>query len=280
MQEAFSVEGPLAKLVAKADGMAVRYTLPVGDHRMPLDTAIGSVITLDFLGEIRCAACQRATKKSYQHGYCFLCSRRLAACDICIVKPQLCHFAAGTCREPEWARSHCMQSHIVYLANASGLKVGVTRQSQVPTRWLDQGARQALPVFRTSNRHVAGLLEVHLAETIADRTDWRRLLRGDAAWLDLARLRVDVIARARGEVDRLRQRFGESAVEIITEGQTYEFSYPVRAYPPKIRSVSLDAIPHIQGQLQGIKGQYLLFDDTVFNIRKHTGYVVRLEAQS
>lgn len=276
MAEHLVVQGPLAKLVAEADG-TVRYTLPVGEHRIPFDITVGSTVTLDFLGEIRCAACGRVTKKSYQQGYCFLCTQRLAACDLCIVRPELCHFAAGTCRDPEWARSHCMQFHIVYLANASGLKVGVTRQSQVPTRWLDQGARQALPLFRTANRHIAGLLEVHLAETMADKTDWRRLLRGDADLLDLPGLRADVIARAQKQVDFLRQRYGESAVEIINQGPMFEFAYPVRAYPQKIRSLSLDATPHIEGKLQGIKGQYLLFDDAVLNIRKHTGYVVRVK---
>lgn len=267
------VQGPLAKLIAQVDG-TVRYTLPVGEHRIPVDVSVGSPITLEFLGEIRCCACGRITKKSYQQGYCFLCSQRLAACDICIIKPELCHFANGTCREPQWAESHCMQPHIVYLANASGLKVGVTRQSQVPTRWLDQGARQAMPLFRTLNRRIAGLLEVHLAETIADKTDWRRLLRGNADWLDFPRLRIDVVAKAEEKVDELRQRFGEHSVEILSQEQVYEFVYPVGAYPQKIRSLSLDTTPRVCGILEGIKGQYLLFRDAVLNIRKHTGYVV------
>lgn len=279
MPETSSTQGPLAKLIAHFDGQ-VRYALPVGEQRIVLDTRVGSLLRMQFLGEIRCCACGRVTKKSFQQGYCYPCSQRLAACDICIVKPERCHFAAGTCREPEWAQSHCMQPHIVYLANSSGLKVGVTRQSQLPVRWLDQGARQALPLFRTVNRHVAGLLEVHLAETLADKTDWRRLLRGDAERLDLQLLRAEVTAHAQSEVETLRRRFGESAVQDITPAQVSEFAYPVQAYPQKIRSLSLDTTPQVEGELKGIKGQYLLFGDAVLNIRKHTGYVVEVSVAS
>jgi len=277
--ESVSAQGPLAKLIAVVDG-AVRYTLPVGEERIPLETRVGSTLRMQFLGEIRCCACGRVTKKSFQQGYCYPCSQRLAACDICIVKPELCHFAAGTCREPEWAHSHCMQPHIVYLANSSGLKVGVTRQSQVPTRWLDQGARQALPLFRTVNRHVAGLLEAHLAETLADKTDWRRLLKGEADWLDLQSLQGEVAAQAQREIDTLRRQFGHDAVEELTPGQVAEFAYPVQAYPQKIRSLSLETAPQVEGQLRGIKGQYLLFGDAVLNVRKHTGYVVEVQVSS
>lgn len=279
MSEIVKAVGPLAKLVASFDG-AVRYALPVGEERVPLDARVGSALRIQFLGEIRCCACGRLTKKSFQQGYCYRCSQRLAACDICIVKPELCHFDAGTCREPDWARSHCMQPHIVYLANSSGLKVGITRQSQVPTRWLDQGARQAVPLFRTVNRHVAGLMEVHLAEKIADKTDWRRLLKSDAERLDLEVLQREVAAQAQAEAGTLRRKFGPDAVEDLAAEQVAEFNYPVQSYPQKIRSLSFDTVPLVEGRLRGIKGQYLLFDDSVLNVRKHTGYVVEVQVSS
>jgi hypothetical protein len=267
--------GALAKLIGQA-AETVRYSLPVGEHRLVLDEAIGQRLRIEFDGEIVCQHCGRLTKKSYSQGYCFPCSQRLAACDLCIVKPQLCHFAAGTCREPQWGERHCMQTHVVYLANASGVKVGITRASQLPTRWLDQGARQAVPLYRVKTRHIAGLLEVHLAQSMADKTDWRKLLKGEAPWIDLATLRVQVWDQARVQVDNLQSRFGDDAVACAADASAVEFRYPVHSYPHKLRSISLDAQPTLEGVLQGIKGQYLLFDDMVLNVRKHTGYRVRV----
>ncbi|MEQ8514948.1 MAG: DUF2797 domain-containing protein, partial [Chromatocurvus sp.] len=126
----------------------VQYRLPLGDSETPLNDWIGRTLRLSFLGDIHCIYCDRKTRKSFSQGYCYPCFKRLARCDSCIVKPETCHFFAGTCREPEWGEANCMIDHVVYLANTSGIKVGITRGSQVPTRWMDQGATQALPVFR------------------------------------------------------------------------------------------------------------------------------------
>jgi hypothetical protein len=72
------------------------------------------------------------------------------------MKPETCHYHLGTCREPDWAQNHCFRPHIVYLANSSGVKVGITRKTQIPTRWLDQGASQALPIFEVQQPFVIG----------------------------------------------------------------------------------------------------------------------------
>ena len=130
--------GALRKMRVKADD-PVSYWLPVGNREIELASLLGQSISLEYDGHINCIECGRSTRKSFNQGYCFPCLRALAACDMCIVKPELCHFHLGTCREPNWGEQHCMQPHVVYLANSSALKVGVTRQSQVPTRWIDQG---------------------------------------------------------------------------------------------------------------------------------------------
>ncbi|MGD8525181.1 MAG: DUF2797 domain-containing protein, partial [Thioalkalispiraceae bacterium] len=140
----------------------VEYQLPIGEQRVSMNKLLGSSISLRYEGEINCIACGRKTSKSFNQGYCYPCFKSLARCDTCIIKPELCHYFKGTCREPEWGEQHCMQDHFVYLANSSGIKVGITRGSQVPTRWMDQGASQALPIFRVKNRLISGQLEVIL----------------------------------------------------------------------------------------------------------------------
>jgi len=164
----------------------VHYHLPIGDEKLPLNPLIGSFISLSSLGEINCVACGRKTSKSFNQGYCYPCFQSLAQCDSCIVKPEQCHYFKGTCREPDWGQSHCLQDHYVYLANSSGLKVGITRGTQIPTRWMDQGATQALPIYRVKNRLISGLVEVALKQHVADKTHWQRMLKGEPQPVDLA----------------------------------------------------------------------------------------------
>ena len=113
----------------------VEYGLPVGKFVVPMNPLVGKFISLHFKGVINCIHCGRKTSKSFAQGYCFPCMRSLAECDSCIVRPETCHFDEGTCRDEAWAQEHCMQDHFVYLANSSGIKVGITRGSQIPTRW-------------------------------------------------------------------------------------------------------------------------------------------------
>lgn len=270
------MQGTLAKLQLQS-GTPVAYTLPVGNHRIDMNVLLGRAITLRYAGVIHCIACGRKTSKSFSQGYCFPCMRSLAQCDTCIVRPETCHHAAGTCREPAWAEAHCMQPHYVYLANSSGIKVGITRGTQVPTRWLDQGASQAVPVFKVATRHLSGLLEVILKKHVADRTDWRALLRGDAAPVDLAAKRDELHELCAGEIAAVAERFGEGAVSCLPGEPVVTFQYPVLRYPEKITSLSFDKVPEVSGVLQGMKGQYLILDTGVLNIRKHAGYAVSVE---
>jgi len=252
------------------------YALPLDQQRLALNELIGAELRLSFDGTINCVACGRRTKKSFNQGYCFPCVRRLAECDICIVSPEKCHYEAGTCRDPEWADGHCNRPHIVYLANTSGVKVGITRQTQIPTRWIDQGATQALPIFAVRTRHQSGLLESVLKQHVADRTDWRRMLRGESEEVNLVERRDQLLQACGSEIEALREEAGPDAVEPL-DSAVVHLSYPVEAYPEKIKSLNFDKTPEVGGRLQGIKGQYLIFDSGVLNIRKFGGY--RLEVQ-
>jgi len=202
--------------------------------------------------------------------------RSLAECDNCIMRPETCHFAAGTCRDEEWALSHCMQDHIVYLANSSGAKVGITRGTQVPTRWIDQGASQALPIFRVNTRLLSGKLEDLLRQQVSDRTDWRRMLKGVPDAIDLPALRDQLFDTISTQLDAFLNEQKEDAVEVLLSAEPVDIQYPVIEYPEKVSSLNFDKTHEIHGQLLGIKGQYLILDKGVINIRKFGGYHIRL----
>jgi hypothetical protein len=257
----------------------VSYQLPLGDTRVPMNELIGSELTLRHEGAIHCVHCDRKTKKSFSQGYCYPCFTRLAQCDSCIVSPEKCHYDQGTCREPQWGEDNCLIDHVVYLANTSGVKVGITRGTQVPTRWMDQGAVQALPIFRVSTRLQSGLVETVFKSHVADKTNWRTMLKGGIETLDLAAERDRLLALAGTDVAALQERFGLQAIAPITDMATVDINYPVQEYPLKVTSHNLDKTPELRGTLKGIKGQYLILDTGVINMRKYGGYDLSLSAQ-
>jgi hypothetical protein len=241
-----------------------------------MNDLIGKNIRLEYAGEIHCVACGRKTSKSFAQGYCYPCFRDLAECDMCIMKPETCHYDAGTCRQPDWGQEHCMQTHYVYLANSSGIKVGITRGTQVPIRWIDQGAGQALPIFKVQTRLQSGLLEVELKNHVSDRTDWRKMLKSDSESMDLAEVRDRLVAESAPMITQLKQQFGEEAIQFLADEQQVEIQYPIENYPTKLKSLNFDKQNIVEGVLQGIKGQYLILDCGVLNVRKFSGYEITL----
>jgi hypothetical protein len=256
----------------------VRYTMLLGEHEVPLNDYLGRQLQLDFSGLINCIHCDRKTNKSFSQGYCYPCFKRLAQCDTCIVSPEKCHYAAGTCREPEWGEQHCMTDHFVYLANTSGLKVGITRGSQIPTRWMDQGATQAMPIFRVATRLDSGLVETLFKAHVADKTNWQAMLKGSAEPRDLAKARADLMADCAAALDALQKERGIQSITELPDEAVVQINYPVLEYPIKVKSFNLDKTPSIGGTLTGIKGQYLIFDTGVINMRKYGGYHLSLSA--
>lgn len=269
--------GHLLKLVTDLQD-TVQYHLPIGNDQVPMNKLIGDTLTLTATGEINCIHCGRKTNKSFNQGYCYPCFKSLAQCDSCIIKPELCHYFDGSCREPDWGKQHCLQDHYVYLANSSGIKVGITRGSQVPTRWMDQGATQALPIFRVRNRLVSGLVEVALKQHVADKTHWQRMLKGEAEPIDLASRRDELFEACQPELQDILSQQGDDALTYLDQEAMVSIRYPVDTYPAKVSSFNFDKTPQVSGVLQGIKGQYLILDTGVLNIRKFSGYKVSLEA--
>jgi uncharacterized protein DUF2797 len=265
----------LRKMIA-TDGKPVAYTLPLGDEHLSVNPLLGKTLRLVYSGQIQCVGCGQLTKKSFNQGFCFRCFSTLAQCDLCIVKPELCHFAKGTCRQPEWGQAHCMQPHYVYLANASGLKVGITRGNQIPTRWLDQGAVQALPVMQVQTRHHAGLVEVAFKKHISDRTDWRKMLKGEPETHDLAAQREDLFSRCEKDLASVSEGGVENSLTWLAKEAVRTFVYPVLTYPTRVTALNLDKTTTVEGTLLGVKGQYLILDTGVLNVRKFVGYDVTI----
>ncbi len=257
----------------------VSYTLILSEQEIPLNQYLGRQLQLQFNGVINCIHCNRKTNKSFNQGYCYPCFMRLAQCDSCIVSPEKCHFAAGTCREPEWGEQHCMIDHIVYLANTSGIKVGITRTSQVPTRWMDQGATQARPIFRVASRLHSGLVEATFKAHIADKTNWQAMLKADAEPVDFEDVRRRLMDDCAAELDALMQAHGIQAITELVDEPDIHIRYPVLEYPRKVTSLNPDKTPSLGGTLLGIKGQYLLFDTGVINMRKYGGYQLSLTTE-
>lgn len=264
-------QGQLRKMLAGTDpvaGGAVRYALRVGDDQVDLAPFIGQTFTLRFTGQMTCVNCGRSVKKFFGQGFCFPCFSTAPEAAECIVRPELCRAHLGEGRDPAWEAEHHFQEHVVYLSRTGGIKVGVTRSTQVPVRWIDQGAVAALVIARVPYRQLAGLIEVELKGTFADRTNWRAML-------------TEVLPEPEHLLAARAQALAALTYELgaytLDDQEPMILTYPVEAMPPKVTSVSLEKLPEITGRLAGAKGQYLIWSDgRVFNVRNNAGYHVEV----
>jgi hypothetical protein len=260
------MEGHLHKMISQY-GETIQYSLRWMNGVL-MNELIGHKITMSFEGQINCQRCGKRTKNSFGQGFCYPCFSTAPEAAECIIRPELCRAHLGEGRDVEWEQNHHNQPHVVYLASSDIVKVGVTRDTQVPTRWIDQGATAAIKIAETPNRYEAGRLEVALKSEFADKTNWRKMLQNI----------TDESIDLEDEKWSLHDRLPNDLTEFFTEDdEIVEINYPVLEFPTKITSLSFDKKPVIEGKLMGIKGQYLLLEGgQVLNIRKHTGYLVDL----
>lgn len=245
----------------------VSYFLHLGNTEVYLNDLVGKPIELKYLGVINCIKCGRKTNKSFAQGYCFPCFQTAPETEECVLRPELCRAHEGVARNLEFAKEHCLIDHFVYLSFTSNVKVGITRHTQIPTRWIDQGASLAIKIARTPNRYLAGLIEVNLKQKYADKTQWSAMLKDIVPSYDLLAEKENAI---KALVDSLKEY-------TWPDNEIIYINYPINNYPEKIKSIDLEKNPHINGTLIGIKGQYLMFDSgQVINIRKYGGYLVEL----
>ncbi|MBD1370798.1 DUF2797 domain-containing protein [Hazenella sp. IB182357] len=246
----------------------IRYFL---NRSIYLNDYIQQPITLTFQNEIRCIHCNRLIPKTYNSGSCYPCFKSLPQNDLCMVKPEQCHYHHGTCRDTTFGDSTCMQAHIVYLSLSSDMKVGITRKENRIKRWIDQGAVRAIPIMEVPTRLDSGVIESKLAQIIKDKTNWRKMLKNE--YDD----QIDLVAKRAEIIQHIPNSYRSF---IIDQPHLYTFNFPHFNPPTKITSLSLDKQPEITGTLIGIKGQYLIFDKGVFNMRKHSGYRVHMRLGS
>ncbi|MFT5723484.1 MAG: hypothetical protein ACI9JN_000598 [Bacteroidia bacterium] len=265
-------EGNLRKMSTEL-GDTVQYGLRLYDKLeatapIPLNKAVGHFILIEFLHEINCVVTGKKIKKSFGEGMSYDAFMNSPQASPSIIRPELSRIHEGVAlRDFEWEMKNHMTPHTVYLAQTAGVKVGVTRNTQIPTRWMDQGAVQAIRLAETPYRQAAGLIEVALKEFISDKTSWQKMLKGEFEPQDMLQLKADMAAH-------VPLKFKQY---ITSNNDLVKIKYPVIAHPPKVTSLKLDKVHVLDKKLMGIKGQYLLFDDgTVMNVRSHSGYRVRI----
>ena len=247
----------------------IQYYLIFDGDFLNLNQVLNKELTISFI-KYQCLNCGE-DRPIFRQGFCRTCFYEIPTAGDWIMRPELstAHLDKED-RDLEYEKKVQLQPHIVYLANSSNIKVGVTRKSQVPTRWIDQGAHEAIEIVEVPNRYLAGVTEVALKEHIGDKTNWRKMLTNDVDDEDLVAYR-----------NKLKKYIPEEAAAYYIESNTEtHLEFPVLQYPKKVKSLNLDKTPTYTGVLKGIKGQYLIFEDsTVFNVRGSEGYVVSLDVK-
>lgn len=257
-----------------SDGL-VQYRLPiVTDSDGTANELIDGTVSIRHTGRYFCVRCGRRANKLFGEGFCYPCFRDAPEASECIVRPELCEAHLGRGRDPAWEEEHHNQPHAVYLAVTSAIKVGVTRQVQIPTRWIDQGAASAAQIAAVPYRRLAGLIEVALKEYYTDRTAWQRMLKDERP--------VEPVDFA-AELERCRAALPPDLAEFVVPADQIHpvtINFPVSAAPLKVSSINLAKLGAFSGTLAGIRGQYLIFSDNhVMNVRRHSGFEVELTAE-
>jgi hypothetical protein len=260
-------QGVLTKMQTEI-GQPIQYYLVFESSFLNVNQLLGKKLEISFLG-YQCLNCGKK-KKIFRQGFCYDCFMGSASAGDWIMKPELstAHLDIED-RDLDYEKKVQLQPHIVYLALSSEVKVGVTRKTQVPTRWIDQGAVQAIPIVEVPNRYLAGITEVALKNHFTDKTNWQKMLKNEVPDLDIIKERQSLKYLIPKEV----QEFYDP-----NKNELFQLQYPVLQYPKKVTSLNLDKSPNFTGKLSGIKGQYLIFEEgTVFNVRTFEGYVVKIE---
>ena len=257
----------------------VDYTLILDqDIEIPLNKLIGHIVELKHTGKINCINCGRALKKTFAQGYCYPCFNSLAETDSCIVRPHECHHHLGTCRDNEFAEQHCFIPHVVYLAVSSGAKVGITRDHQKHTRWADQGAIQAMELAVVPHRKLAGEIEIELSQHISDKTNWRKMLTIEHEPIDLLAAKSTLLELILPKLEQALA-YAEDSATAIEMPEVCTIDFPLAQSAPALKSLDLTKQAEYTGELLGIKGQYLIFADRVFNVRRHAGFKVEIQVR-
>ena len=257
--------GALKKMITEFDN-PVNYFLDIGNDFIVFNSIIDNNITIEFDG-YSCLSCG-SSQEIYRQGYCKKCFFDLPSTADWVMRPEMskAHLDIEE-RDLDYEKKVQLQPHVLYLAHTSEIKVGVTRKSQVPTRWIDQGATKAIQIIELPNRYLAGISEVKLKEFYKDKTNWRKMLKNSFNDIDLVNEKLKCLDQLPEEVKK----------HIKNDNQTLDIVYPLNKLPENPKSLNIVKTQKFSGKLTGIKGQYLIFEnDTVFNIRSNEGIVVNI----
>ncbi|MDD3740230.1 MAG: DUF2797 domain-containing protein [Bacteroidales bacterium] len=246
----------------------VKYYLTLGEEEINMNSLIGKQVNINYNGRINCIRCNALTQKSFHQGYCYSCFISSPECDAGVLNPEKDRAHLGISRDMEWAKQNSLIDHYVYLAITGNLKVGVTRHTQIPFRWIDQGAIKAIKLAKTPYRYLAGVIEVELKKHVSDKTNKNKMLLTKDADLELVGLKNDIAEKLPIDLKKYIS-FDNTICRII-----YPYDYNIQNF----NSLSLDKTPSINGRIMGIKGQYLIFENgDILNVRTHNGYFINLE---
>ncbi len=246
----------------------VTYFLPVGDEEVHLNPLIGKKIKIEYLNNINCISCGAETDKSFHQGYCYSCFISVPQTDEGVLKPEKDKSHLGISRDMQWAKENALIDHIVYLALTSDIKVGVTRHTQIPQRWIDQGAIKSIRIAKTPYRQLAGLIEVEMKKHISDKTNWSKMLKAKHSSINLIEQKKKYIEMIPAEYKKY----------ISLDNRITSIQYPFNSEIDNFSAIILDNQNEITGTLAGIKGQYMIFNSgQTINVRRHNGYLISFE---
>jgi len=242
----------------------VHYTLSINNRTHFVNDLIGKKIKIKWSGKVLCQ-CGKVMGKFYRSGFCYNCFWSSPLASQSIFKPELCtaHLNIEE-RDLVWEKKFQIAPHYVYLANSSGIKVGITRSTQGVIRWMDQGASQAIILAKVPNRRFSGDIEVAIKKYVSDKTNWRKMLSGEPVHIDLVKIKSELSNYVPADLQQY----------VLADNTVTEIKYPVLEYPVKVKSLKLEKTNCIEAVLKGIKGQYLLLENNqVFNVRSHEGFI-------
>ncbi len=273
------------KVTLKKDKISINIEYKMDDNSLLIK---GAFLKIKHLGTFQCVACQKNIKKLFD-GFCFPCLKKKASADRCIMSPHLCHYMAGTCREPDWGDQYCYQPHYVYISYTDKYKVGITRHSQIPTRWIDQGATSAALLAKVTSRNQAGVIENQLKEILHDKSHWLNMLKNG----DQRPSQNEFFDKIQNTIQWIKNNATFQNQEILVKTPEHlnlknditifespvimDLHFDTPSDILKYKSINLDKNPEISGIITGIKGQYIFLGENVFNMRRHEGYIVDIE---
>lgn len=265
--------GNIRKMRSKLVNGKVEYVLPLyhilePNHFIPMNELIGKTISIQFEHAIHCVVTGKKIKKTFGNGMSYDAYMNSPMAVPSIINPELSQIHEGVAlRDEAWEIEHHLKPHVVYLSKTAGIKVGVTRTTQMPTRWIDQGASEVIVLAETPYRQAAGLIEVELKQYISDKTAWQRMLKGELTEDSLLEKKNELLLKLPEELKKF----------VLEDDAIVTIEYPLENNPSKVKSLKLDKVPLFEKKIIGIKGQYLIFDDeTVMNVRSHEGYHISL----